>query len=101
MSVLMTLRVPVERAAFEQATKDHNEMFMSIAADAKTRGAIHHAFYVDGDDVVVVDEWDSAESFQSFFADHEGDIGQLMQAAGAGQPGQPAFYEKLAVGDDY
>ena len=97
----MVLRVPVDPASFEQATKDNNELLMGIAGDAKGRGAIHHSFYAGDGEILVVDEWDSPESFQSFFSDNGDKIGQLMQAAQAGEPGAPSFYTKVSVGDEF
>jgi hypothetical protein len=102
VSVLMVLRVPADAASLERAASENREMFMSISEDARTRGAVHHDFYEGDGEIVVVDEWDSPESFQSFFDDNGEKIGQLMAAAGVqGQPGPPQFYRKLSLGDEF
>jgi heme-degrading monooxygenase HmoA len=101
MSVLLTLRVPVQTDNFARAAEEHNELFRSIAADARGRGCIHHDFYAGDGEVVVVDEWESAEAFQSFYEDQGPRIGELMAAAQAGQPAPPMFYEKLSLGDQF
>ena len=100
MSVLMVLRVSGTNAAAMRDAAAENPEFTGIAERAKGRGAIHHAFFEGDGEVVVVDEWESAEAFQSFFEDEAPNIGPLMQAAG-GQPGEPAFYEKIALGDEF
>src|SRR3954452_1333666 len=102
MSVLMTLRIPADADALERAVEQNRELFLGIAERAKGRGAIHHDFYAAGGEVVVVDEWESPEAFQGFFEDEGQNIGQLMAAAGVqGQPGPPAFYSKLSLGDQF
>ena len=101
MSVLMVLRIPVDPDAFERAAGENQELLNGISERAKGRGAINHAFYRGSEGVVVVDEWDRPESFQAFF-DAEGEnIGQLMAAAGAGEPAPPTFHEKISVGDEF
>src|SRR3954452_9498596 len=101
MSVLVTLRVPVDPANLEQAAKDNTEEFLGIAGDAKSRGAIHHDFYAGDGEVFVVDEWESPEAFQSFFEANGEKIGRLMAAAQAGQPDAPSFYRKMSLGDEF
>ena len=102
MSVLMVLRVPAEAEGIKKAAQDNKDALVGISERAKGRGAIHHAFYAGEGEVLVVDEWDSSESFQAFFADEAPNIGSLMQAAGAqGEPGPPRFYEKLELGDEF
>lgn len=102
MSVLMVLRIPVDAASMERAAAEHSELLQGIAGRAKEHGAIHHAFYEGDDGVVVVDEWDSPESFQAFFEAEGQNIGQLMGAAGAtGEPAPPRFHRKLSTGDDF
>jgi hypothetical protein len=102
MSVLMILRVPAEAANLEQAVEQNRDLLLGIAERAKGRGAIHHDFYAGDGEVIVVDEWDSPESFHGFFEAEGENIGQLMAAAGVqGQPGPPAFYSKLDLGDAF
>jgi hypothetical protein len=102
MSVLMVLRIPVDAAAMERTAQEHGDQLKQISASSREAGAIHHAFYEGDDEVVVVDEWDSPESFQAFFEAQGEGIGQLMAAAGAsGQPAPPRFHRKLELGDDF
>jgi heme-degrading monooxygenase HmoA len=56
MSVIVIARFPVSDVARAQA-----------ALDTKKLGAIHHTFAAGENELIVVDEWDTAESFQAFF----------------------------------
>jgi heme-degrading monooxygenase HmoA len=97
----MVLRVPgADGAAFEKVASDNADTIRGISDRAKGRGAIHHAFFEGDGEVVVVDEWDSAESFKAFFEDEGPNIGPLMAQLGA-QPADPVFYRKLSSGDDF
>ena len=99
MSVMLILRIPVDPDAFERAARERSDSFLGIAEHAKANGAIHHEFWAGDSEVVAVDEWESPEAFQQFWEARGQDIGQLMQAAGAGQPDGPRFYRKLDLGD--
>jgi heme-degrading monooxygenase HmoA len=102
MSVLMILKIPLDAAGMERAAQEHSDLLKGIAGRGRDRGATHHAFYEGDGEVIVVDEWDSPESFHAFFEAEGENIGQLMGAAGAtGEPGPPTFYRKLETGDDF
>jgi hypothetical protein len=100
MSYLMILRVKADPDALARAAEESGDTFRGIAERAKGRGAIHHDFYAGDGEVLVVDEWESPEAFQSFFEDEGPNIGPLMQAAGA-EPGEPSFYRKMSLGDEF
>jgi heme-degrading monooxygenase HmoA len=98
----MMLRIPVDAAGLERAAQENGDLIKGIAGRARERGAIHHDFYEDDGEVIVVDEWESPEAFQAFFDAESGNIGQLMQAAGAtGAPAPPTFHRKMSVGDEF
>ena len=80
MSVLITFKVPGDTAKFRAALEERGDEFAAIAERAKGQGAIHHRFGIGDGFVVVVDEWETAEQFESFFSDPElqafiGDVG--------------------------
>jgi heme-degrading monooxygenase HmoA len=86
MSVMIELRMDADASRVEQAARDNHDMLMAIVGRAKEQGCLHHRFYAEDGQVVVVDEWQDAESFQKFFSS-DPDIPTLMGAAGAsGQP---------------
>ena len=100
MSVIVMLRVKADPDALERYAQENAEQLQRIAADGKSKGAVHHVFAAGDGEVLVVDEWDSAESFQAFF-DGQSEIPEIMQAAGAeGQP-EISFFRKLSTGDDF
>ena len=67
MSVYMSLRVKADPARLEQVARENQDMLQAIAERARGQGAIHHTFAATDGEVVVMDEWDSEESFQRFF----------------------------------
>ena len=101
MSVLMTLRVKADPGRFEQYAAENREQLQSIASRGREAGAIHHAFYGSDDGtLLVLDEWDSPESFRSFF-DGTPEIGEVMQAVGAEGEPEVSFWRKLDTGDEF
>jgi quinol monooxygenase YgiN len=70
MSVLVIAKIQGDTAKFRQALADRAGEFTKIADMARgSAGAIHHRFGIGDGYVVVVDEWESADQFQKFFAD--------------------------------
>jgi quinol monooxygenase YgiN len=69
MSVLIVGKFQGDTAKFQQALAERADEFARIGEHARTVGAIHHRFGVGDGFVVVVDEWDTVEQFQQFFAD--------------------------------
>jgi heme-degrading monooxygenase HmoA len=99
MSVLMVLRVAGDPDKLEQYAQENGEQLRRIAEEGRSKGALHHRFFGGDGEVVVVDEWDSEESFQGFFESQE-EIPQIMQAVATGEP-QISFYRPLNTGDDF
>lgn len=98
MSVLVVMKLQVDRDAFERVANAHPDEMKAISERSKGAGAIHHAFFAGDGEVVIVDEWDKAENFQAFFEAEGPNIGPLMAEAGA-QPAEPKFYEKVDTTD--
>jgi hypothetical protein len=101
MSVIMTLRIEGDPRKLEDRVAREPEAIRSIAERAKGYGVIAHRFYgsVDGGEIMVVDEWPDAESFQRFFADLQPEIESIMQEVASGEP-QITFWRKLETNDD-
>jgi heme-degrading monooxygenase HmoA len=102
MSVMMGLRIAADPVRFEQAVSSNPQRMVEIAERAKQQGAIHHQFYASeaGDEILVVDEWPSAEAFQTFF-DSSPDIGELMGEAGVTSPPVPVFWREMDTADKF
>ena len=50
-------------------TSDHGDTLQEeITEDTKAGGLIYHTFVAGDDELVVIDEWDTAEQFQTFVA---------------------------------
>ena len=100
MSVLMTMKVEGDPEKLVALAKENPQRLSDIAADGKSHGAIHHAFYANGSTVFVVDEWPDEASFHSFF-EANGEIPQVMADAGVTAQPEVTFYRKLDTGDDF
>ena len=96
MSVLMTLRVHGNAKAAESEDK---ALLQTIVERAKQHGVISHRFYGNEEEILVVDEWPDAESFQRFF-DASPDIAGLMERAGVTTQPEVTFWRHLDTGDD-
>ena len=71
MSVLIIAKFQGDTDAFRKALTERAGEFEKIAAGTRSQGAIHHRFGVGDGFILVVDEWESAEQFQRFFANPE------------------------------
>jgi heme-degrading monooxygenase HmoA len=102
MAVLVTLRISGDAGRIEQALKSDPNRLQEIAERAKSKGALHHRFHanVDGSGVLVVDEWETAEGFQQFFAENP-DIGAMMAEAGVTSEPEASFWQLLDTPDAF
>lgn len=98
MSVLMTFRVAGDAGKLEASAAEKPGALKEIAARAREYGLEAHRFYGSDNEILVVDRWPDAESFQRFFAASP-DIGEMM--AGAGVTGEPevTFWRPLDIDD--
>jgi hypothetical protein len=87
MSVVVTIRIPVSNVAKAiEGLHDNAEFLEEITASTKDAGAIHHRFVSGDGELVAIDEWETAEQFQSFF-DGNPKIAEVMASIGmAGAP---------------
>ena len=99
MSVIVTLRVSGDPAAFEGQVAAHADAIGRIMDVAKRHGLIAHRWYGGDGEFMAVDEWPDAESFQKFFDEAQPDIGPVMQAAGVTSPPNSTFWRTLDTND--
>ena len=99
MSVIMTLRVAGDPDKLEQLAAENADMIRGISERGKAAGVIAHRFYGSDGQIMVVDEWPDAESFQRFFAAEQESIGPMMEQVATGEP-EITFWRKLETGDD-
>ena len=101
MSVIMTLRASADPKRFEQYAAEHQDDLQGILSAAKDAGVIAHRFYGSDDgEIMVVDEWPDAESFQAFFQAAAGEIQPMMAEGGVTSEPEVKFWRKLETGDD-
>jgi len=101
MSVILTLRVQGDPGGFEEIAAQDPTAIRSITDSAKQHGLIAHRFYGSEDgQIMVVDEWPDADSFQRFWEAEQGRIGPLMQQAGITAEPEVTFWRKLETKDD-
>jgi heme-degrading monooxygenase HmoA len=100
MSVLMTLRVQGDAKALEERAQASPGGLSAILEKAKPHGLISHRFYGTGDEILVVDEWESEEGFRAFFAEAT-EIPGLMAEVGVRSEPEITFWRALDTGDAY
>jgi heme-degrading monooxygenase HmoA len=102
MSVMMGLRVKVDPARFEEVATGNSERLKQISERAKQEGCMHHRFFANeaGGEILVVDEWPDAESFQRFF-ESTSEVGEMMAEAGVNERPNPVFWRELDTPDKF
>jgi heme-degrading monooxygenase HmoA len=100
MSVIVIGRFKADPAALKKLFAERAADFIAVSEESKGLGAIHHRFGAGDGEVLVLDEWDSAESFQKFF---EGNttIPEILQAANVQGPPEFVFFEALDSPDQF
>jgi len=101
MSVIMTLWGRGDPEKIEQYAAENKEQMQAIVERAKENGLIAHRFYGSDGQIMVIDEWPDAESFQRFFASNQAQIAPIMEAAGITDEPSVAFWRKLETHDDH
>ena len=99
MSVLVTVRVSGDVAKFRGLMESDPDRFRKIGEHARTVGAIHHRFGATGDFVLVIDEWETAEQFQTFFQMPE--IAAIMAEAGVNGEPEITVVEAISSPDEF
>ncbi len=100
MSVLMTLRVRGDVAELERRAAADPAAMKAIADRAKEHGLIAHRFYGSEDgQIMVVDEWPDADSFQRFYESARAEIEPMLQAVGVTDEPEVTFWRVLDTRD--
>jgi heme-degrading monooxygenase HmoA len=81
MSVLIVMTVSGDTAAFESFMAANEARVNELTERAKASGCRGHRFAVGDGEVIVVDEWDTAEQFKAFITSPE--IQEVMGQMGA------------------
>jgi hypothetical protein len=87
MSVVVTIHFPVSDVAKAiEGLHGNAKVLEEISASTLDAGLLHHRFVSGEGELLVIDEWETAEQFQSFF-DANPKVAQIMTSIGmAGAP---------------
>jgi hypothetical protein len=100
MSVIMTLVFRGDPEKLEQYASENEGHLRGISDQAQSNGLTAHRFYGSDGQIMVVDEWPDAESFQRFFEAAMPQIGPVMEAVGVTEEPTPTFWRTLDTGDE-
>jgi hypothetical protein len=95
MSVTVIARFPVADVKKAIAGLQANAALLEeITEDTKGGGIIHHTFVAGEGELVVIDEWKTAEQFQSFF-DGNAKVAKVTEIIGVTGPPAVAIYNEV------
>jgi hypothetical protein len=101
VSVLVITTVPADVAVFEKVMSENTDTLRSISEEARSKGASRHLFADDGaGNILIVDEWDSRDSFDTFFGSQP-DIGKMMAEIGVTTQPSTVSYRVLETADRF
>jgi Antibiotic biosynthesis monooxygenase len=99
MSVLVTMKVRGDTDQFRRWLETDVDRLRELAKAAQGSGCLHHRFGVGAGYVVVMDEWETAEAFQTFISSDE--IAAVMRDAGAQAEPEVDITEAVASADQF
>ena len=101
MSVLVITTVSADVSVFEKVMSENADTLRGISDEARAKGASRHLFADDGaGHILIVDEWDSRESFDAFFSTQP-DIGKMMAEVGVTAPPSTVSYRVIESADRF
>ena len=102
MSVIMMLRVKADPKRLQEVINGDESRTQAVNDRGKALGAIHHRFLsnADGTEIIVLDEWESAEGFQKFF-ESSPEIAQIMAETGVTSEPEVTFWHEVDTIDKF
>jgi hypothetical protein len=95
MSVVVTVKFPVADVAKAiEGLHANASFFEEMVSITKGTGILSHRFVSGEGELMVIDEWEKAEQFQSFFAANP-KIGDVMASIGMNGPPTISVYESV------
>jgi heme-degrading monooxygenase HmoA len=86
MSVTVTIRIPVSDVAKAiEGLHGHATLLEEVSASTRGKGALHHRFVAGDGELMVIDEWETAEQFKSFFEGNP-QVAEVMTEVGMTGP---------------
>lgn len=102
MSVIVMTKYPGKATNFEALLDEHGGTIRELSQRARNQGCIHHMFVEDTDgDVLVIDEWDSREAYDTFIAAQQDDIQPIAAAGGVTGPPTATTYRIIDTPDRF
>jgi hypothetical protein len=98
-SYTIAVKFPGDLGTFQKALADRSEELKALADKGRSLGAVHHRFAVGGGYLVVVDEWESPDSFQAFVGDP--DFQAFTTSVGASGAPEVWIGESISSPDEY
>jgi hypothetical protein len=93
MSVIVMTKYPGKATDLEAILDQYGETLRTIAQRGRDQGCLHHMFVEDTDgNVLIIDEWDSRESFDAFFAAQQDEVRPIAAAGGVTGPPTSTTY---------
>ncbi len=99
MSVCVIVKLKVEPANMAKLFAERAAELKTISEQGKAAGAIHRYFAAGDGEVIIVDEWDQASSFEKFFDNPT--IADLMAETGVAGPPEVTVFEMLDSPDRF
>jgi hypothetical protein len=100
MSVCVVVKLKADRANLEGLFFSQHDVFVDVSQDGRRQGAVHHLFAASDGEIIIVDEWPSAEAFERFFHGDER-IAKLMADGGVHGAPEVSVYEILDSPDRF
>ena len=100
MSVLIIAKFQGDTDKFRRSLEERADEFAKISEESKGVGGLHHRFGIGDGFVLVVDEWESVEQFQTFMSDPDlqafiGSVG------GAPEPPEVIVAQAISSPDEF
>ena len=97
MSVTVIIRFPVSDVAKAvEGMRAHASLLEKITESNKNSGNVHHRVLTGDGELVVLDEWETAEQFQSFF-EGSSDVQQVISELGVAGPPTVSVFSSVDV----
>ncbi len=100
MSVFVTFRAVGDPVELERRAAADPQALRKLLDAAAAHGVIHHRFLGTEDgDIMVLDEWETAEGFKAFLAENP-QIQATMREVGVSAEPEIKFWRPLATNDE-
>ena len=98
MSVVVMVRFKGDPGQLEKVIAENPDRMMRIVDDGRKHGVLHHRFVAGQGEFMVIDEWPSAEAFQSFFA-QQTEIPDVIREVGVTGEPEVTVWESMTTPD--